>query len=230
MARNELSRKKFEVKRNRPERFDATPYVDIIMDKLEEGDANLMLFLTTVTDNPHFNFIFGKSSVLNTSQKSQILTAFADRLNAIQDFDSTEYVEELTNMYETSELDKFAKLDEDGNKRYDFMPYFEQYNLTKEQKAQVMEDFYERQLQSAKAGRKKILPLILLSIVLIIIPPFFIPNFLQKMGFLPESTGWLMKIFIALLSVVVLYFLVTRLFAKAIKRILTKEKVKFTSQ
>ena len=68
MARNELSRKKFDVKMNRPERFDATPYVDIIMDKLED-EVEVEKFLTTVTDNPELSFIFGKSSLLNIHQK-----------------------------------------------------------------------------------------------------------------------------------------------------------------
>ena len=60
MNRNEKLKKRFEAKMNKPERFEATPYVDMIMARLEEEeDANLLLFLTTVTDNPHFNFIFG---------------------------------------------------------------------------------------------------------------------------------------------------------------------------
>ena len=227
MARNELSRKKFEVKRNTPERFDATPYVDIIMDKLEgeEDEDEVEKFLTTVTDNPELSFIFGKSSLLNIHQKSQVLMELANRLAVLQGFDSAGYLEELTDLhiYGSPDFEKFRPKDENGYKAFDFDLFFEQYDLTREQKTIIMEDFYKLQSERAKIGRSKVGPTLLLSLVLIIIPPFFIPNLLQKWGVLPENTGWLMKIFIGVLSLIVLYFLIARLTGKVINKILEKE-------
>ena len=227
MNRNEKLKKRFEAKMNKPERFDATPYIDIIMDKLEDEDNEIEKFLTIVTDNPELSFIFGKSSLLNTAQKSQVLMELTHRLTALIGFESTVYLEELTdlNMHDSPEFEKFQTMDEDGVKIFDFDFYFEQYDLTREQKTIIIEDFYKLQSERAKIGRRKVIPTILLSILLTIIPPFFIPNLLQKWGVLPENTGWLMKIFIGLLSLIVLYFFISRLTSIIINRILEKEKI-----
>ena len=148
----------------------------------------------------------------------------ANRLAALQGFDSAVYLEELTdlNMFGSPEFEKFQTVDKDGLKTFDFDLYFEQYDLTREQKTIIIEDFYKLQSERAKIGRRKVGPTLLLSLVLIIIPPFFIPNLLQKWGVLPENTGWLMKIFIGLLSLIVLYFFISRLTSIIINRILYK--------
>ena len=229
MARNELSRKKFEVKRNTPERFDATPFVDIIMDKLAEKDEDNEIgeLITTAPYNPEFSFIFGKSSLLNIHQKSQVLMDLAHRLGALEGFDSAMYLEELTNLhiYGSPDFEKFRPKDENGYKAFDFDLFFEQYDLTREQKTIIMEDFYKLQSERAKIGRSKVGPTLLLSLVLIIIPPFFIPNLLQKWGVLPESAGWLLKIFIGVLSLIPLYFLIATMTGKVIDNILKREDV-----
>ena len=151
----------------------------------------------------------------------------AHRLGTLQGFDSAMYLEELTdlNMLGSPEFGKFQTVKKDGEKTFNFDLYFEQYDLTREQKTIIIEDFYKLQSQRASIGRKKVGPTLLLSIALILIPPFFIPNLLQKMGILPESTGWLSKIFIGLLSLIVLYFFISRLTSIIINRILEKEKI-----
>lgn len=213
MDRNEQFRKKIEARLNKSSRigtrlhsdFDPSPYVDIIMDKLNEDENLDLTAVLDVSKNAQFNFIFGKSSALNSTQKQEVMLAFTNRVLALQDFDTSIYVNELSDMYGTPEFAQFSTTDDEGNKALDLGLYFNRYDLTKEQKELIATDFLEKQHKGAIANRKKIFPYLLLTIGLVLVFPFFVPNLLQKMGVLSADTGWLFKIFITLLSGIILF-------------------------
>lgn len=226
--RRRLEKKKKELlKQDRPTSiqtygFDATPYVDIIMGKLLDGDEvdDPMLFLEGVPQNPDFDFIFGKSSALKTLQKGKILQELMQRLVRAKDFDPEPYVKELLDLWGTPTFEQYYILHEDGEKDLDLTAYYAKYDWTKEQKRLVYELFLDLQLENARKNRKKIIAPFLISAALVLIPPFLIPNSLQHMGLLPQDSGWFLKIIVGVFSAFVLYFIVKKGFTLVAKFIL----------
>ena len=92
MDRNEKFRRRLENKLNQPikkesfvskQNFDASPYVDIILDRMAEEDDDIDAtqdFIDGLMTNPDFAFILGKTSVLNQLQKTKVLQELMHRL------------------------------------------------------------------------------------------------------------------------------------------------------
>jgi hypothetical protein len=222
MDRNEKYRQKlYAQSREKPKRisgiFDADPYVDFVMARLiqemeddEEADANV--FLKDMMDNPELGIVFGKSSALSMIQKSIVVTRLIERFKIMKDFDPTPYVDKLIDLFNKRELDQFKKYDKEGDYVYDFKGYFNEENFTREQLQIIQTSFYDRQSEKADKFKRKLIPVFILSVILVLVPPFFIPNLLQKMGWLSLDAGWFFKIGVGLFSVIVLFFFVKYLF------------------
>ena len=232
MDRNDKFRKQLERRLNKSDKknhyrsdgFEPSAYVDFIMDKIKyDAPADIKKYLANMFDNPDFSIIFGKSSALTLSQKTMISDEFSKRILALTEFDTTPYVNGLSELFEENGIKQFRQLDEDGEYYYDFNPYLAPYNLTREQKEAVTSAFMNRQHESAsKMTRKLTFPLII-CVALVVIPPFFIPNQMQRMGWLSADTGWFFKIFIGIVSVVLLFFIVRILFYRITVFILGKK-------
>jgi hypothetical protein len=226
MDRNEKFRQKlYAQSSNKPKRdslrtsgnFDPNPYVDFIMAQLmeemeDDKEADPNDFLSEMMENPKFEIIFGKSSALSLAQKTMVVSRLEQRFRIAKDFDPTPYVDKLLDLFGKHELDQFKKYDEAGDFEYDFDDYFKEENFTKEQMNLIQLSFYEKQFKRSKKITKTVIPAFILGILLVFVPPFFIPNLLQKMGLLSVDAGWLLKIGVGILSLIMIFFLVTKLF------------------
>ncbi len=114
-------------------------------------------FMTGLLTNPRFDFIFAKSSVLSTNQKTKVVFVFTHRLLALQDFDPTPFSKELAGMWGSPEFEQFWVTGKDGAKTLNFDLYFEKYNFTREQKAMIIEDFHDIQKLLSKRNRVAII-------------------------------------------------------------------------
>jgi hypothetical protein len=234
MDRNEKYRQKlYAQSREKPKKisgnFDADPYVDFIMGRLMDGmeddeDAIANDFLSNMMKNPEFEFIFGKSSALNLVQKSTVVSRLEQRFNIVRDFDPSPYVDKLIGMFNNRQLDQFKKYDKEGDYVYDFKDYFKDENFTKEQLHLIQLNFYDMQSVKAHKIKRKLLPLFITGILLVFVPPLFIPSFLQKMGWLSIDAGWFSKIGVGLLSLIVLFFLIKQLFFTYVDSFFKSEK------
>ena len=184
-----------------------------------------MLFLTDLPKNPEFDFIFGKSSVLNVGQKAKIVHELMQRLMIAKEFDPEPYAQELVDMWGTPAFNVYEKDKENGKKDIDLTAYYAKYNWTKEQKLLVFERFLDLQSDEVKKNQKKIMVPFFISAAVVIISPFFIPNALQSLGWLPHDTGWFLKIIIVSGSGIVLYFIVKNLFILTSPLFLRKKQV-----
>jgi hypothetical protein len=238
MDRNEKYRQKLHAQsKDKPKRdafkisggFDPDPYVDVIIERLEEEmdneiEADPNEFIKDMDRNPKLEIIFGKSSALNSVQKSFVITRLIDRLSIAKDFDSTPYIDELVELFDSGQFDQFKKFDKEGDFVYNFNDYYKDENFTKEQFKLIQSGFYKRQSGKASNMTKKLIPLFVLGILLVFIPPFFIPSFLQKMGWLSIDAGWFSKIGVGLLSLIVIFFLIKQLFFTYVDSFLKSEK------
>jgi hypothetical protein len=238
MDRNEKYRQKlYAQSKDKPKRdalkisggFDPDPYVDVIMesmmDEMEDHvDEDTPDFLSNMDKNPHFDIILGKSSVLSLTQKSLVITRLKERMMLAQGFDPTPYVDELVELFDNKQFDQFKKFDDEGDFVYDFKNYYKDKNFTKEQFTLIQSGLYKRQSGKARNITKKLIPPFVLGILLVFIPPFFIPNFLQKIGWLPIDAGWFLKISVGLLSLIVLFFFIKYVFLRYVDNKLKSEK------
>lgn len=233
MDRNDKFKKRIENKLNQPNKkatmlpkvdFDASPYVDMIIDKMTEEDGQEMTdFMGGLLTNPRFDFIFGKSSVLSTNQKTKVAFAFTHRLLALQDFDPTPFSKELAGMWGSPEFEQFWVTGKDGAKTLNFDLYFEKYNFTREQKAMIIEDFHDIQKLLSKRNRVAIIIPFFIALLIVVVPPFYIPNFLQRLGWISPDAGWFIKITIGLVSGVVLFYLAKIIFTTLVDYLLKKQ-------
>jgi hypothetical protein len=240
MDKNEELRRRLEKKKKdllkqdrsmsvQTEAFDPSPYTDIIMDKfihqdLDRGD-DPTAFMTGLPTNPEYDFIFGKSSVLNASQKAKIVRDLMERVLIAKEFDAEPYAKELLNLYGTPAFDVYKKENEKGEKDIDLTDYYAKYNWTKEQKQLVLSLFLDLQSEKAKKGLNKVIYPFFISAAFVLIPPFFIPNTLQRLGWLASDTGWFLKIVVGIISGIVLYFIVKKLFIIKMQSLLNKKLV-----
>jgi hypothetical protein len=239
MDRNEKFRQKlYAQSNNKPKRdslrtsgvFDADPYVDFVMEHLmnemeDDEDADPNEFISGMMDNPELAIVFGKSSALSSTQKSTIVIRLIERFNIVKDFDPTPYVDKLAELFAKNELDQLKKFDKEGDFVYDIKGYFKEENFTKEQLHIIQTSFYNRQSGEAKKFQRKLIPTFIFCIFLVLIPPFFIPSFLQKMGWLSIDAGWFSKIGVGLLSLILLFFSIKQLFFIYVENIFKSEKV-----
>lgn len=254
MDRNDQFRKRLENRLNqsinkdtavRSRTFDPTPYVNILMENIlwEEDEEELEDSLNAVSTDPELDFILGKSSLLNLAQKQMVIKALQQRLYAISDFDPEPYADELLDSKE-----KYEVQDEDEEVEYNFTRFFEQNSFTKEQRSMIEDCFYEQlnaddeydsekvvynnmnsDQENEEALKKTKSPFLILgSITLLccVIPPFFIPNFLQQIGWLSPNIGWFPKIFVGAISCFLLFFISTKIFDRILLSILKKNQAK----
>lgn len=218
--------------------FDPTPYVDIMMDKIYwEDPVELDDSIDDIPTNPEFDFILGRTSLLNLNQKQLVVKALERRLNAIVNFDPSVLANELVDLQDTPEFDQY--IDEDDEDGYDFTTFFDKHRLTKEQRQMVSEFFYEQirgdgeeHYDERAAGIEKIrqaiepqnkffvYSIILFLLAIIAVPPFFIPNYLQRIGWLSADTGWFFKIFIGGISAFILFKIVATIFNMLVNKAL----------
>ena len=234
MDRNEKFRRRLENKLNQPikkesfvskQNFDASPYVDIILDRMaEEEDDDAQDFIDGLRTNPDFAFILGKTSVLNQLQKTKVLQELMHRLMIAQEFDPEPYAKELSDMWGTPAFDQYTKTDTDDKEQLELDAFFEQHNFTREQKEMVRESFYDLQSEKAGKNRRKFTIPFLITTAMVVVPPFFIPNFLQRIGWLSQDSGWFMKILIGIISVIPLFYIAKTFFLISAKIILNKLK------
>ncbi len=213
MDRNEAFRKRLDIKLNKGG-FDPTPYVDIIMERIDYEDVeDIQELMDDVLTDPAFDFIFGKSSLMNTTQKAKTGEQLLHRIAAVQDFDPEPHAEALIDIYETPEFDQYREFDEDGDELFNFHSYFDKDNLTKEQRDLIFERFIDLQddkfSPNGPTKGEGITGFIVL-LVFTVLPSFFIPNFLQRNGWLPSDTGWFLKIVVGIISFFVLMFILNK--------------------
>jgi hypothetical protein len=232
MDRNEEFRKRLDKRLNRTvvsgrfgnkKGFDPTPYVDILMEKVYYEDVeDLQEFIDDVLEDPQFDFIFGASSLLNVDQKSNTAAMLLQRVDAYQDFDPQPHVDDLLGIYGTPAFDKYLDKgeddDDDGYEDYNFEPYFDDYDLTKEQKELIVEVFeanrlsrYRQTEPTPDIGATHRSMNVFVFILFVLLPPFFIPNFLQRHGWLPSDMGWFLKIMLGILCFIVLFIIVMQI-------------------
>ena len=225
MDRNEAFRKRLDIKLNKGKSvgkssFDPTPYVDILMEKTYyEEVEDLQEFIDDVMSDPDFDYIFGKSSLLNTEQKSNTAAMLLQRVDAYLDFNPNKHAQYLIDIYGTPAFDKYIETDEDdGEEYYDFSAYYADYDFTKEQKNLISETFIELQegespeydtLDGQLNKRRRRSSFFIASIIFI--PPLFIPNLLQYFGVLPPDAGWLLKIGVGAISLIVIFIFVSKI-------------------
>jgi hypothetical protein len=220
MDRNQAFRKRLDIKLNKGG-FDPTPYVDIIMERIDYEDVeDIQEFMDDVLTNPSFDFIFGKSSLMNATQKAKTSEQLMHRIAAVQDFDPEPHVLILMDLYGTPEFNKYVEFDEDDDEELNFHPYFDKHNLTSEQRDVIFERFID--LQSDKLGihgrgrnpntvtKGEAIVGFFLILIFTVLPSFFIPNFLQRNGWLPADTGWFLKIVVGIFSFFVLMFILNK--------------------
>jgi hypothetical protein len=240
MDRNEKYRQKlYAQSKEKPKRdaftisggFDPNPYVDVIMESmmdemedLEEGETPE--FFLNLDKNPHFDIILGKSSMLSLTQKSLVVTRLKERMLLAQSFDPTPYVDELIELFDNKQFDQFKKFDDEGDFVYNFNDYYKDENFTKEQFTLIKSGFHKKQSGKAKMFSRKLIPLFIFCVLLVIIPPFFIPNFLQRMGWLSVDAGWFLKIGVGILSLIMIFLLVKKLFLMYIDSMFKSKKNK----
>ena len=237
MDRNEKFRKRLEQrlenKQNQPikkepfaptRRFDASLYVDIIFDKMShENEDTINGFVENFFTNPDFAFIFGDSSALNSQQKMTVAQEFIKRIDATRDFNPEPYAQELSNVWSKPDFDKYKKTGKDGKVKYDFDQFFEQYNFTKEQEAMVLASFHEIQKDKARIVRRTLIPAFIVALVFVIVLPFYIPNLLQRIGWLASEAGWGIKIIIGIISLIPLFYIAKYLFTTYASNVLNKK-------
>jgi hypothetical protein len=243
MDRNEKFRRRLENKLNQTlnkgtGKFDPTPYVNILMDKVhwEDGDSEeIEDSIDDINTDPNLDFILGRSSLLSNAQKDMVVKAFQHRLTAVFEFDPLPFANELVEIWDTKAFEKYKIVDEDGDVTYDFTEFNEKHNFTKEQKSLVEDCFFEQigyededeynlrfekdaaQFAANKKAADKKAKLVGLAVVLLLIalfvvtPSFFIPNYLQKIGWLAPTAGWFMKIAVGIMSAIALLFIEIKL-------------------
>ena len=220
---NQLSQKALSVPKRH---FDPTPYVEIIFDKMaEEDEDTINIFMDNLYDNPDLTVIFGDASLLSNSQKSEVMEELMQRISTAQTFDREPYVKELIAVFGTSDFDKYEKIDKNGKKQYDFDSFLDKYDLKREQKSVIIELFYKRHRERGREFKRVLSIPFLMCLLLVIIPPFFIPNFLQKIGWLSSDVGWLTKILVGIISAGVLFFVAKTFFIKFIIHTIRKKNI-----
>ena len=244
MDRNEEFRKRLDKRLNRTvvsgrfgskRGFDPTPYVDILMEKSYyedvQYDDDLQEFIDDVLEDPQFDFIFGPSSLLNTDQKTKTATMLLQRIHTYQNFDPEPHADGLMGIYGTPAFDKYIEFDEDGDgeEEYNFEPYFANYDFTKEQKELIVDAFSDLQIERLQEiepildiGFKQRIVNVFIFLIFALLPPFFIPNFLQRLGWLPSDAGWLLKIGVGIVSFIVLFIVVIKVIGIWAKRTLKR--------
>jgi hypothetical protein len=237
MDRNEEFRKRLDKRLNKGRLiskggFDPTPYVDILMEKTYYDDAeDLQELIDDVMTDPKFDFIFGHSSLLNTDQKTQTAAMMLERVIAAQEFDPKPHAQDLLDIYGTPAFDKYIEHsdEEDDEEFYDFEPYYADYSFTKEQKELISEAFEDMQYEKLYKNKKSDLPVSkargLLSCLLIcgaLVFGFLTPNLLQRFGYLPSDAGWLIKIGVGLISVIILFLVAAKIIQIIANRALKK--------
>ena len=209
--------------------FDPSPYVDIIFEKMgeaaEDEDVEPNDFMSNLMENPKLAIIFGKGSALNMAQKALVLAHLNDRIRIAKTFNPQPYVDKLMEIYDTDEFDEFEKQDNDGDTIFDFEEYFKAENFTKEQLALIEIGFYKRQSGNATTLSKKFRPLFFISVLFIIIPPFFIPNLLHRFGWISADAGWFTKISIGIVSLVILFLVLRQLFGLYADKVIRAENL-----
>ena len=246
MDRNEEFRKRLDKRLNKggllsKRGFDPTPYVDILMEKIDYEDyedaEELKEFIDEVLQDPAFDFIFGSSSLLSVEQRTKTAFMLLKRIRAFHDFDPEPHAEGLMDIYKTPAFDQYLEIDEeDGQEYYDFEAYYAEYDFTKEQKEMIESAFDDQlrektvvykgeRLSDTEIGSPKYAFWALaVLIIVVIIPPFFIPNLLQHFGWLPSDAGWLMKIGVGIISLIVLFFGFKKVLKFFVNRTLNKIK------
>ena len=194
-------------------------------EEIEDEDVEPNDFLSNLMENPKLAIIFGKGSALNTAQKALVLAHLNDRIRIAKTFNPQPYVDKLMEIHDTDEFDEFEKQDTDGDTIFDFEEYFKAENFTKEQLALIEIGFYKRQSGNATTLSKKFRLLFFISVLFIIIPPFFIPNLLQRLGWISVDAGWFTKIVIGLLSLILLFLLTRKLFGMYANKVLKAENL-----
>ena len=238
MDRNEQFRKRLEKKLNQTldkesRKFDPTPYVNILMNEVHwenEDEEEIEDSIDAINTNPDLDFILGRSSLLSNVQKEMVVKAFQHRLTAIFEFDPLPFANELVEIWDTMAFEKYKIVDEDGDVSFDFSTFHKKNNFTKEQQSLVEDYFFEQigyededeynlGLQKANdqiiADKKSQLIYhviaLLLIVIFVITPSFFIPNYLQSIGWLAPTAGWFMKIAVGIMSLIALLFIGTKL-------------------
>lgn len=237
MDRNEEFRKRLDKRLNRTvvsgrfgnkKGFDPTPYVDILMEKVYYEDVeDLQEFIDDVLEDPRFDFIFGASSLLNIDQKSNTAAMLLQRVDAYQDFDPQPHVDDLLGIYGTPAFDKYIEFDDEDDEEYNFEPYFADYDFTKEQKELISDAFLDLQIEKHRELEPSFSPKQqfvhrFLFVIFVLLPPFFIPNLLQRFGLLPSDAGWLLKIGVGIVSLIVLVSILVKTIQVLGKRILKR--------
>lgn len=238
MDRNDRIKQKYHIQKSfnpkrdvmrASENFDPDPYVDVILDNMaEEMEYNkdgLEDFLLNLTENPKLEIIFGKASVLNKAQKSMVIEHLRYRVKAVRELDSTPYVDELVTLFNNRDFDQFKNYDDDGDVFYDFSDYFEDQNFTREQLDLIEAKFYERQKATSKKFSWRLFFPTIISILTVIILPFFIPNFMQRLGLLSLNAGWFAKIGVGVVSLAILFFLMKKLLLMYVIKVLKAKKI-----
>jgi hypothetical protein len=235
MDRNEKFRRRLENKLNQTlnrgtGKFDPTPYVNILMDKVhweDEDPEEIEDSIDDINTDPDLDFILGRSSLLNNAQKDMVVKGFKHRLTAIFEFDPLPFANQLAEIWDTKEFEKYKIVDEDGDVSFDFTEFHEKNNFTKEQKSLVEDYFFEqigyededeynlsveKSTAELAATNKKaesigLIIVFLLIAIFVVTPSFFIPNYLQNIGWLAPTAGWFMKIAVGIMSAIALLFI-----------------------
>jgi hypothetical protein len=246
MDRNEKFRRRLENKLNQTlnkgsSKFDPTPYVNILMDNIhweEEDEEEIEDSLEALNHNPDLDFILGRSSLLNMAQKQMVVKELQHRLTAIFEFDPLPFANELVEIWDTMAFEKYKIVDEDGDVSFDFSTFHKKNNFTKEQQSLVEDYFFEqignededeynlsvakgnvRAVSDMKAEKVGLVIVLLLVVIFVITPSFFIPNYLQNIGWLAPTAGWFMKIAVGIMSAIALFFIGIKLLNLVAKHI-----------
>ena len=222
MDRNEEFRRRLDKRLNASTKigkqgFNPTPYIDIVMERIYfedvEESEDIEALMDEILTDPDLDFIFGHSSLFNPAQKAKTAEGVLQRIVAYDDFDPQPHALTLIDLFQTPEFDQHIEVDEEGVEEYDFNPYYAQYDFTKEQKELIEEAFFRHktklleakieQKEQAIAKKQRIWGAFVL-IVFVFLPSFFIPNLLQRIGWLPQDAGWFLKITIVIISCIVL--------------------------
>ena len=140
------------------------------------------------------------------------------------------FLQAVSKIYDRNQVDVMKSNstlveDLDGKKQYDFDSFLDKYDLKREQKSVIIELFYKRQRERGREFKRVLSIPFLMCLLLVIIPPFFIPNFLQNIGWLSSDVGWLTKILVGIISAGVLFFVAKTFFIKFIIHTIRKKNI-----
>ncbi len=222
---NSLKKRQGRTKTTNKDSFDPDPYVDIIFEKLLKNTEEEFLYeeVSKVFRDPSFDFILGKSSVLSAAQKQSVVNALLYRVEARQDFDPEPYADEFI----AKTLSNAEKNHSQKNVSTELSPqgiedFLENYNLTEEQEIMVIE-VVRKKLKPASSSIVTMLFILIVFLAIVLISPFYVPNYLQSIGFLAPDSGWVMKIFIGLVTAVVFFVIGLALTSRGVKFVFRNE-------